>query len=528
MRRKIWLFLLIGFSSVFSQTHLSASIPSEANRLWKQENYRKAALILDKYLKKHPRSFQALLLRGKIALEEKDLVVAHEIFEKLVKWYPHSHEGYYYLGKALSRLRKLKKAFRALEIARSLRPGWHKPYIELGWLYLAMRKIDIALKTALYAKKLSSSDSAVFSLLGYIYFRKKKISKCRMAFQKALKLDPLNLPAHWYLGTGLGYPNTPEKLPKNQRDWKKLQEGIQYLEKGEFQKGISIFSKLVKKYPRNSTCHFLLAETLSRKYFSKERVQSIPEFKMLQAIYFSRPPKKKVLASFFSGYSNLWDKEKRVLAHLSYPFEPHIRRLASIGYIHYLLPLDKRLGDVPYLSIFKDRYSQDGRRYGDLRGLTYEKAVSGKETLWNAYQFGYNTVAHELAHQVHMYSFSRKKQQRIESLYRKALREKRALDYYSATSVYEYFAQGYEAFISRFKRPGLGFTARHTRKELLEKDPQLYEFLKKVTLPDFQPLELFLIYFFMGRIYQELKEKEKAKSAYAMAFLIGVGLLDRD
>ena len=55
------------------------------------------------------------------------------------------------------------------------------------------------------------------------------------------------------------------------------------------------------------------------------------------------------------------------------------------------------------------------------------------------------------------------------------------LDYYAAANEEEYFAQGYEAFISDRKRPSAGVTGRHTNQELLKRDPELYQFLAKLT-----------------------------------------------
>ena len=51
----------------------------------------------------------------------------------------------------------------------------------------------------------------------------------------------------------------------------------------------------------------------------------------------------------------------------------------------------------------------------------------------------------------------------------------------AAANEYEYFAQGYEAFISERKRPSAGLTGRHTNHELLMRDPELYRFLVRLT-----------------------------------------------
>jgi len=103
-------------------------------------------------------------------------------------------------------------------------------------------------------------------------------------------------------------------------------------------------------------------------------------------------------------------------------------------------------------------------------------AVSGIEYLDQAVRGGFNTIAHEFAHQVHIAALGKREIRKIHKLYESARRANRTLDYYAAANEYEYFAQGYEAFISKLKRPSAGVTGRHTSDELAGRDPELYNF----------------------------------------------------
>ena len=122
----------------------------------------------------------------------------------------------------------------------------------------------------------------------------------------------------------------------------------------------------------------------------------------------------------------------------------------------------------------------DGRYFASLRGVGGRVTVSGLEYLEMAARAGYNTVAHEFAHQVHMNALNATDVKRIRKLYENAVREERTLDYYAAADEYEYFAQGYEAYVSLVKRPSTGATARHTRSELLQRDPDLFNFIEEL------------------------------------------------
>jgi hypothetical protein len=97
--------------------------------------------------------------------------------------------------------------------------------------------------------------------------------------------------------------------------------------------------------------------------------------------------------------------------------------------------------------------------------------------------------AHEWAHQVN-YHFEEKYphlQQELEALYDNAKASHKCLDGYAESSVYEYFAQGYAAFVSDYIPHGYVDNGEeyesnlaHTKSELKRKDPQLHDFIEKV------------------------------------------------
>ena len=101
--------------------------------------------------------------------------------------------------------------------------------------------------------------------------------------------------------------------------------------------------------------------------------------------------------------------------------------------------------------------------------------MSGIEYLDMAARRGANIIAHEFAHQVHIAALGTDDVRLVRRLYERAVREGRTLDFYAAADEYEYFAQGYEAFVSSIKRPAASVTARHTNRELFGRDPQLYQ-----------------------------------------------------
>jgi hypothetical protein len=107
------------------------------------------------------------------------------------------------------------------------------------------------------------------------------------------------------------------------------------------------------------------------------------------------------------------------------------------------------------------------------------RAATGVEALDEAREGGFQTLVHELAHQVHLYLFSSKERQEIRSLYENAKKTNRCLDYYAAANEAEYFAQGVEAWVSLWKAAGQPVTHGHTRFELKRRDPLLFHWIEK-------------------------------------------------
>ena len=93
-----------------------------------------------------------------------------------------------------------------------------------------------------------------------------------------------------------------------------------------------------------------------------------------------------------------------------------------------------------------------------------------------------NQVAHETGHTIHD-MLDETGANIIEDLYTKAMKEDRVLDYYAAANSHEYFAQGCDAFASYYKPHKLLMGDEplgHTIYELMDKDPELFKFIKKV------------------------------------------------
>jgi hypothetical protein len=193
------------------------------------------------------------------------------------------------------------------------------------------------------------------------------------------------------------------------------------------------------------------------------------------------------IAEFVPGYAVLSAERRSVVDRTAAMFRSRLPKLVAIGGRHDLLTELERTTDADSRANLRGRRTFDGRVWDDVRGVGGVQAATGIEALDDAVVFGFDTFAHEVAHQVHTYAFTPLQKARLKSLYDLAMLDGRCLDYYAASNEWEYFGQGVEAFASLGKRPGCETTHGHTRFELRRIDPGLHDFIAGVV--DFDPLQ---------------------------------------
>jgi tetratricopeptide (TPR) repeat protein len=181
------------------------------------------------------------------------------------------------------------------------------------------------------------------------------------------------------------------------------------------------------------------------------------------------------------GYDRLLPNERRVVLRAARPVARYLARLETAGVKHDVLGFEEGVCDAPERAWFRNRRTHDQRWYGAIRGVGGKHAATGIESVLGAAELRYDTFAHEFAHQVHEHGMSPEEKREVTRLYAAAMAEDRCLDYYASTNEREYFAQGYEAFVSLVKSPYHSALRRHTRAELMARNPELYRFIVRIT-----------------------------------------------
>lgn len=308
-------------------------------------------------------------------------------------------------------------------------------------------------------------------------FRVQRNEEAATAYGAAVELDASNAEAHLRLGSGL-LPPTVVTIDDT------LRAAVAAAQSGDHARAIALLLGELGTAKDHPVAHRLLGEEL----YAQRAAASMAAHDEAFRTFVARRPAPEVrrlpIADFLPAYPQLSPARRAVVDRAVALFGSHLDRLVARGGSHDLLGELERTTDAESRSALRGRRTFDGRVWDDVRGIGGLQAATGIEALDEAAAFGFDTLAHEIAHQVHFHTFSEAQKARIKQLYQRALRENRCLDYYAASNDAEYFGQGVEAFASLVKRPGGETTHGHTRFELQRVDPDLHDFVAGVVDQD--------------------------------------------
>lgn len=174
--------------------------------------------------------------------------------------------------------------------------------------------------------------------------------------------------------------------------------------------------------------------------------------------------------------------QKRVALSIA-PWKRFVPVLLAGGADFYIKPMYMRLSEVPGQETLEDqRISYDSRLWDDVRGSGGYHTVTGIEDVEATIFARYNTVLHELTHQVHAV-LTADQSREIQDLYRRTkTRDEQTHDAfisrYAAVAVEEYLAEGANALLSADRdawdpRP-------EVRSRLERKDPELKALVERL------------------------------------------------
>lgn len=303
-------------------------------------------------------------------------------------------------------------------------------------------------------------------------FRMQRIDAAHKFYRAVLERDPLHAEAHLRLGSGLSPPQEVKVTPE-------IEAAASLILGGRLEAAVEELRQALQSVPGHPTAHRLLGETLLRIRMRDTWASSSEAFARLAAALPEPGVAGLPVARFVPAWPGLGEARQKVVARAVNLFPAQLPKLVAMGARHDLLALAERTTDRPARAALRGRRTFDGRVWDDVRGVGGRQAATGIEALDEAGLFGFDTLAHEITHQAHLYAFRPVERMRVRQLYHAAKLGGRCLDFYAASNEAEYFAQGVEAFVSLAKRPGCQKTHGHTRFELFRVDPDLHGLIQK-------------------------------------------------
>lgn len=339
------------------------------------------------------------------------------------------------------------------------------------------------------------------SLLGYIEFIDKNFDESFNELNIAKYINPYDLRALISLGNGMT-KYSYEELEKNKnlkinQEIKKINNvqeliskypnnihsyikaGSIELDKNNYDKSINYFKKALSINTNyglaNNGLYVAIKEKIRNQYLKSEVLN-------LDVIDYSKINENEI-KKIFINFDSLNDFYKKIIKFSIYNLRHYFKTLILKKATHYIVPLYEKSTDY-YLGVsLKGKKTFDNRLWDDVRGRGGLDSVTGIEDLLEAYHKGFNTLAHEFAHQIHQFAISEKDKSTILELYMKAKKNNKFMDYYSESNEYEYFAQGVEAYISNQGKNTLKDTSKNTRQLLFDTDKDLYFFIENLLIP---------------------------------------------
>ena len=125
------------------------------------------------------------------------------------------------------------------------------------------------------------------------------------------------------------------------------------------------------------------------------------------------------IETFVVNWRSLSPRHQKRVALSIAPWKSYIPVLVESGSTYYIKPLYELLSETPGQELLRDqRINYDSRLWDDVRGCGGYNTVTGVEDVERSILDRYNTVLHELTHQVHGVLTAAQKRE-IQELYRR-------------------------------------------------------------------------------------------------------------
>lgn len=359
-----------------------------------------------------------LLAAGRLALDRRDFDRAKLCFE-----------------------RALAQATRPVDKAQALRG--------LGQRHYQLREFDASLQRleeGLAAERTADGFSALADTL----IRLGRTEDAIAAAEQAVALNRHHEMAHYLLGNGYARENYSQLGQRLGEGFAPLMADVRRasdaFERGDFDAALAISLAVLERCPQLGRAHAIAAKALESQRLRLDVHRADYERR------FAATPMPVVpgIERYVLNWKELSPRHQKRVALSVAPWKAFIPVLVEGGATHFIKPMWMRLSETPQAQALKDaRIDYDSRLWDDVRGMGGYFTVTGIEDVERSIFDKYNTVLHELTHQVHGV-LTADQARKIEAHYQQAkARDAKThagfLSRYAGGSVWEYFAEGANA-----------------------------------------------------------------------------------
>ncbi len=249
-------------------------------------------------------------------------------------------------------------------------------------------------------------------------------------------------------------------------------------EDGGFERARALSFEALGLCPEYGRAHAVLAKALESQRFAVDIHRADYERRFAAAPM----PEVPGIERFVLNWKSLSPRHQKRVALSIAPWKAFLPVLLEGGATYTIKPLYMLLSETPYGETLRDqRISYDSRLWDDVRGAGGYHTVTGIEDVERTIFDLYNTVLHELTHQVHGV-LTADQSREIQELYRRAKTRDDAtrngfLSRYAGGSVHEYFAEGANALES--PRRDRYDPREVVRERLVAMDPDLMKLVER-------------------------------------------------
>jgi tetratricopeptide (TPR) repeat protein len=486
---------------------------SDLNR--KRFQFEKAQDSLMGVMELAPQNREVHLLAARFKIDRMDFDMAMEIYLAVLSKFPGSVEAMCGIAEIYYWWNDYIDAEEYIQTCLRLDPGFAPAYVIQSKIHRIRQENDKWNEWGRKAVELDPfSDDARANLANILFRGEGKLKEGYEQAKIALRINPYCHLAHVYLGNGwTPHDYEEQKIGGDEETAEKIKEllaaGDNYLLERKFRRADKTFSRVLRMMPKNITAmigkgtanyhlekydvalplffqaldvnpvyglaHYGICQTLLR---IKDRINvRFGDIEESFAAKFVEEP--AFMRDVFINYDKLDQDLQKILCMSVQPLKNYLKALKIAGATFYLSPFHKFLWEAPHNKGLKGQRTFDLRLWDDIKGNGGFHATSGEDWEKDVKYLRFNVVAHEFAHQVHSF-LSKKHREEIKWLYLKAKKERKTLDFYADFNEWEYFAVGVEAYVSPDKLADQKIGYGHTRKELLETDPELFYFIESL------------------------------------------------